>query len=102
MTDREEEVRCLLQDLFERSRQRLVGHRVILFGSRARGDARTRSDFDLAVTGPSPLPLADFYALADQIEALPTLYRFDWVDLARTGTRFRESALEHAEVLLEA
>ncbi len=33
---------------------------------------------------------------------LKTLYRFDWVDLARTSEQFRQSALENTEVLYEA
>lgn len=97
----ESEVRQMLQDLFKRSGARLAGHRVVLFGSRARGDAHPRSDFDLAVVGESPLSLKDFHALADELDELPTLYRFDWVDLARTSERFRESALEHVEVIYE-
>lgn len=99
---REDEVRRMLRDLMLKSRGRLAGHRVVLFGSRARGDARPRSDFDLGVVGETPLPLADFYALADQLEVLPTLYRIDWVDLARTSETFRRAALEHAEVIFEA
>lgn len=99
---REDEVRRMLQDLFSKSGKRLAGHRVVLFGSRARGDARPRSDFDLAVIGETPLPLHDFYALADQLDELPTLYRIDWVDLARASEKFRQSALTNAEVIYEA
>jgi predicted nucleotidyltransferase len=92
----------MLHDTFARSANRLSQHRVVIFGSRARGDAKPRSDFDLAVVGEVPLPLKDFYALADELDQLETLYRFDWVDLARVSKKFRESALAHTEVIYEA
>jgi len=98
---REQEIRLMLQNLFIRFADRLAGYRVVLFGSRAQGRSHPRSDFDLAVVGDVPLPLKDFYALADELDELPTLYRFDWVDLARVSERFRASALQHVEVIYE-
>ncbi len=99
--DREAEVHQMLKTLFSQSGSRLGARRVVLFGSRAQNRARPRSDFDIAVVGDTPLPLADFYALADQLDALPTLYRFDWVDLARTSEKFRQSALKQVKVIHE-
>ncbi|MCH4084655.1 MAG: nucleotidyltransferase domain-containing protein [Parafannyhessea sp.] len=50
--------------------------RVLLFGSRARGDNRERSDIDLAASG------GDIAAFALDIdEETPTLLQFDVVDL---------------------
>ena len=49
---------------------------VILYGSRARGTARERSDIDIAVSGAD-----DFEILAEKIEELPTLYSVDLVNL---------------------
>lgn len=50
--------------------------RVILFGSRARGDNRERSDIDLAIQGGDTVA---FTASAD--EDISTLLMFDVVDL---------------------
>lgn len=50
--------------------------KVILFGSRAKGTARERSDIDLAVSG-----VKDYERLMEEIEELPTLYTVDVVDL---------------------
>jgi predicted nucleotidyltransferase len=99
---REHEIREMLVDLFRQHKQRLKGHRVVLFGSRAQERAHLRSDFDLGVVGDEPLPLEDFFALEEALDALPTLYRFDWVDMARADEDFRPSALQHAEVLFDA
>lgn len=50
--------------------------KVILFGSRARGDHRARSDIDLAVSGGD---IVQFSLRAE--EELPTLLSFDIVNL---------------------
>lgn len=47
-----------------------------LFGSRAKGTATARSDFDIAVTGAS-----DFEALDEAIDEIPTLFSFDVVNM---------------------
>ncbi len=52
--------------------------RLILFGSRARGDFRRTSDIDLAVSG------GDFNRFVlDVEEETPTLLKYDFVDLDR-------------------
>ena len=96
---REEEILAMLADTMRANAQRLAGHQVVLFGSRAQGKAKPRSDFDVGVVGEEPLPLADFYAIEDMLDELPTLYRIDWVDFARVGERFREQALRDVEVI---
>ena len=50
--------------------------KVILYGSRAKGTARERSDIDIAVCGTK-----DFDRLLEDIENIPTLYTVDLVDL---------------------
>ena len=40
----------MLEELFAARKTALVKHRMVLFGSRARGTAKQRSDFDLANT----------------------------------------------------
>ena len=80
----------------------LRGHKVVLFGSRASGRARTLSDFDIGVIGEQPLPIRDFYAIEDSLEDLPTLYRIDWVDLNKAAPSLRQRALDHAEVIHES
>ena len=49
---------------------------VILFGSRAKGTARERSDIDIAVSG-----VENFDLLAEKIEELPTLYSVDLLNM---------------------
>lgn len=77
----------------------LRGRRVVLFGSRASGDARERSDFDVGVLGDRPLPLKAFYRLEDLFDEIHTLYRIDWVDLNRVSSEFHREALKKTKVL---
>lgn len=77
----------------------LRGYRVVLFGSRAAGAARERSDFDVGVLGETPLPLAIFYKMEDLFEEIETLYKIDWVDLNRASSEFRREALTKTEAL---
>ena len=49
---------------------------VILFGSRAKGTAKSTSDFDIAVTG-----VKDIEGLREVLDNIPTLYKIDLVDL---------------------
>jgi len=93
MTDRPAQIQAMITDVMRRNSGRLQGHRVFLFGSRARGQGRDRSDFDIGVIGDNPLPVQDFYAIEDQLEDLPTLYKIDWVDFNRASDRFRQIAM---------
>jgi predicted nucleotidyltransferase len=54
--------------------------RVILFGSRARGDAGFRADIDLAVECPSA-NIVRWYDIAEAAEEAPTLLHVDLVRL---------------------
>lgn len=76
---REQEVMQMFKSLLGRFSDQLARHRILLFVLRAQGCAGPHSDFDLAVTGDEPLSLKDFYTLTYELDALPTLYRFDWV-----------------------
>ena len=59
---------------------------LILYGSRAKGTARERSDIDIAVSG-----VECFDELVEKIEELPTLYS---VDLLNMDTCRNELLLE--------
>ena len=58
--------------------RRFGAKRLVLFGSRARGDNRPNSDIDLAVYGMPPDNRAEFWM---ECEDLPTLLKFDIVHM---------------------
>lgn len=49
---------------------------MILYGSRAKGTARERSDIDIAVSG-----VDNFELLVEKVEELPTLYSVNMVNM---------------------
>jgi predicted nucleotidyltransferase len=63
-------------------------YRVFLFGSRATEGAAERSDVDIGIEGPGPVPRSALAAIEDEIEEAPTLYTIDVVDFARVPENF--------------
>ena len=51
--------------------------RLYLFGSRARGKAKERSDFDFAVECEDKIPFSMMFKFTEEVEALPTLTCFE-------------------------
>ena len=97
--NREDQISKWITDGLERYSVELKGYRIVLFGSRVRGDQRERSDFDLGILGGTPIALSTFYQISDFFDQLPTLYRIDWVDLNRASDSFRSNVLKEAKVI---
>ena len=71
--------------------------KVVLFGSRARGDYHRASDIDLAVSGGNVIEFS-----LDVEEVTSTLLTFDVVDLNKSlQTEFRESIEREGKILYE-
>jgi predicted nucleotidyltransferase len=75
---------------------------IFLFGSRARGDAKPRSDFDLAVVAPG-MPRSHWSRFAVEMqEDIPTLCELDLVLLDDTlATPLRTRIQEESVVIYE-
>ncbi len=79
----------------------LRGYRIFLFGSRATGNARERSDFDIGILGDAPVSLRTFYRIEDLLENIETLYKIDFVDLNRASPSLKREALKAVEPLFD-
>lgn len=77
-----------VRPLVARLRETPGVRRVILFGSRARGDHRERSDVDLALDAPD-LSLSDWTRLRLDADDAQTLYRVDLLRLHEAPDRLR-------------
>ena len=69
-------------------------YRVFLFGSRAIGTAHERSDVDIGIEGPAPVPNSVLSAIEDELEDAPTLYTIEVIDFRRVSDNFRQVARE--------
>jgi predicted nucleotidyltransferase len=77
-----------------------VDCRLFVFGSRADGTARERSDIDIGIECPSgKMDYRLVMALQEFAEKYPTLYKVDIVDFATVSDQFREVAMQHVEYL---
>ena len=65
---REEEIITMIEDVLSRKKAALRGHDIVLFGSRANGTAKERSDFDIGVVGEKPLDIKTFYDIEDEFD----------------------------------
>ena len=74
--------------------------RLFFFGSRVTGEARERSDFDVAVEGQGRIQPSLITRIRDALDELPTLYRVDFVDLACVSEAARSEMLKHVEAIL--
>jgi predicted nucleotidyltransferase len=99
--NQEEYIKQQIRRQLEKVDHELSGYKVILFGSRAAGCARARSDFDVGIIGEQPIPLTTFYRIEDLFDEINTLYTIDWVDLNRAGPKLRQEAMKTMELLYE-
>lgn len=99
--NREEEILSEIRARLSALAEELRGHQVYLFGSRAAGTARARSDFDIGVTGLRPLTDEVYVRLQDAMDGIETLYRIDVVDLQRVSERFRTVAQQKMQLLYD-
>ena len=96
---------ALLQEMIDRIRKAVAPERIILFGSRARGQQRNRSDYDLLVIQESEKPryqrsiplypaLADLPAEVDIVVYTPQeVHEWSAVPEAFVTTAIREGRL---------
>ena len=98
---REKEIRPLLREVVRIIRQHMPeeSYRILLFGSWATLDSLPTSDIDVAILGPGPVKYLAMARIREEIDHLPTLRKFDIVDLCRVEDRFRESVEKTAERL---
>lgn len=79
---------------------RLGAKRVVLYGSRARGDNMPRADVDLAVEGVDQMS-PTWRAMRAVAEAAGTLLRIDLAALDNATGLFRDNILKDGKILYE-
>ena len=75
--------------------------RILLFGSRARGDAEQTSDFDFAIDAGSKIALDVIARMREEIEEMRTLKSVDIVDLNRVNPAFKTIILKTGVIIYD-
>ncbi len=102
ISERIQQLPHFLIPLIQAAIQELNPERIWLFGSRARGDARTTSDFDLAFKiHPTrrQQEWTTFYTA--QTETPPSLHKYDLIDYDLAGEELKQKIVEEGVLLYE-
>ncbi|MBU3999804.1 nucleotidyltransferase domain-containing protein [Patescibacteria group bacterium] len=75
----------------------LSQYKVFFFGSRVKGNNFPSADIDIGIEGSQEIPTEIKLAIQEQIDNLPTLYKFDVVDFKVASEKFKKEALKHKE-----
>ena len=78
----------------------LTQFQVFFFGSRVRGDNFSRADIDIGIEGPHKLSAKVKLQIEEELERIPTLYKFDLVDFKNVSYKFKREALKHKEEII--
>ena len=74
-------------------------YKIFFFGSRVKGDSFPRADVDIGIEGPSELSASIKLDIAEDLDNLSTLYKFDFVDFSQVSSSFRKEALKNIELI---
>lgn len=74
-------------------------HRVFFFGSRVSHKGDDRSDIDVGVEGPAPIPWQTWSRIEEEVDDQPWLYTVDLVDFKNVSEKFKNVALQQIEVI---
>ncbi len=77
----------------------LSSYKVFFFGSRVKKDNSSRSDIDIGIEGPEKMPVQIKLEIEEELDNLPTLYKFDLVDFKQVSEKFRKEALKYVEYI---
>jgi predicted nucleotidyltransferase len=77
----------------------LKKYKIFFFGSRVKGINFPRADIDIGILGPKPLPVEVKFKIIEELEKIPTLYKFDFVDFSDPliSKSFKKEALKNIE-----
>lgn len=72
-------------------------YHVFFFGSRVTESNSQSSDIDIGIEGPEKIPARIISEIKEDLDNLPTLYKFDLVDFKQVTPNFREETIKNIE-----
>jgi len=91
----------LLTTIINYTVEKLHPQRIILFGSRARGDAETRSDYDIAIEAPEIDDNIWNQFVLDAEENINTLLKVDLIRLDTAGIELRKRIMVEGKLIYD-
>jgi len=74
-------------------------HKILLFGSWAKGNALDASDIDIGILGRKKVPFGIMVKIFNEAENIPTLRSIEIVDLMTKDKEYKKNVLKYAKVL---
>lgn len=90
----------IIADIIDRLSHMAAVESVRIYGSRARGDADERSDFDVAIAAPNA-DRAQWQEILDSLDTIETLLDINAVRLEEASGEFKERILNEGKLLYE-
>ena len=90
----------LIDEIINRISSNSKVQKIIIFGSRARGDYQKSSDIDISIVANPLLSSEEFNILKAQLDELDTIYKIDLVDTKRIDKEALLRSIEKDGVLL--
>lgn len=95
--NRKEEIKSMIKKVVS---SHLSGeYKLFLFGSQAGANELKRADIDVGIDAKRQLTVREESLIWNDLEDLPTLYKFDLVDFAKVDSGFKKIALDNIEIL---
>lgn len=93
-------IKQILQELVDIISENKHVEKIILFGSRARGDAEDKSDIDIAIVCPGITDRA-WIDLCENIENAHTLLEINVIKFDTAGKKLQNKILQEGKILYE-
>ncbi len=77
----------------------LSKYKVFFFGSRITGKGDDRSDIDVGIEGPDPIPGSTLSLITEEVENIRTLYTIEIVDFKKVSDDFYNVAKQNIKMI---
>ncbi len=77
----------------------LSKYKVFFFGSRITGKGDDRSDIDVGIEGPDPIPGSTLSLITEEVENIRTLYTIEIVDFKKVSDNFYNVAKQNIKMI---
>jgi len=75
----------------------LKEYKIFVFGSRVKENNFPRADIDIGIEGAEETPVGVVSDIKEELDKLPTLYKFDVIDFKTVSEKFKKEAKKKIE-----